>query len=233
MINPTSALIQKFAIQEASRLGPDTRAGHLIAHSACLFRDFLPPNARRRRDRRVSRDVEGAKMIVKYAEASLQRVLRGGSLLEPERLQALGQTLQRLGTWLLRQGLVTDGEALALERLGWVAAQDMIRAQKLTDTVVEYLEHRGREPPGDRFEDEFTVSAVAADSISLRRQYDGKIYGPLTLPPAIARRFVLGWTMAAMLGVPDIGDPGLVCVWDIYPTLPGGAESRGFARPRP
>ena len=136
---------------------------------------------------------------------------------DAELKRAAGTVTKALARWLAGKGYVSEEEAAEGAAQAAGAARDLPRAEALAHQLMEYTERHGTtgDEDEDAVEDHFTIKRVEAGRIWLEGM-DDKELGPIALPPALARRCPVGWSISGAVGEVR-GRWRLLEVWNVYP----------------
>jgi hypothetical protein len=130
--------------------------------------------------------------------------------------RAAGTVTKALARWLADEGYVSSREAEDGLAQGAQAARDLPRAEALAQRLTEFAQ---RQMPGideeEAIEDRFVIKRVEGGLIWLEGM-DGSEFGPIPLPPALARQCPVGWSISGAVGEVH-GRWRLLEVWNVYP----------------
>jgi hypothetical protein len=142
----------------------------------------------------------------------VRKVVAGSEL-----MRAAGTVTKALSKWLAKKGYVGAAEGRDGAEQGAAASHDLPQAQALARNLSEYAERQATVDDGEEEaeEDQFRIAVVENGRIWLERM-DGHRLGPLALPPTLARRCKVGWSISGVVGQVR-GKWRLLEVWNVYP----------------
>jgi hypothetical protein len=130
--------------------------------------------------------------------------------------RAAGTVTKALARWLAGKAYVSSQEAEGGVARGAQATRNLPRAEALAQRLMEFAE---RQMPGideeEAIEDQFVIKRVEGGRIWLEGM-DGSEFGPIPLPPALARQCPVGWSISGAVGQVR-GRWRLLEIWNVYP----------------
>jgi len=134
-----------------------------------------------------------------------------------ELMRAAGTVTRALSKWLVQEGYIAAAEGREGAEQAAAAARELPQAQALARALSEFVERQaaGDEGEDEAEEDRYLITEVENGRIWLQPM-DGRKLGPLALPPSLARRCKVDWTISGVVGQVR-GKWRLLEVWNVYP----------------
>ena len=130
-------------------------------------------------------------------------------------MRASGTVTKKLAKWLAAKRYATADEAADAVERGTDAARDLPMAEKLTALLYEFTSSKYSPDDAD-IEDQFEIKRVESGKVWLAGFDDGRLLGPISLPPHATKLCRVGWTISG--AVREIGKKCvLVEAWKVYP----------------
>jgi hypothetical protein len=161
-------------------------------------------------------EIFGAEYIVPNLREFLSYFMVRKVVAGSELMRAAGTVTKTLSKWLAQKGYIAATRGREGAEQGAAAAHELPQAHALARSLMEFAE---RQPAGggdeEAEEDQFLIAQVENGRIWLERM-DGHRLGPFVLPPMLARRCKVGWSISGAVGQVR-GKWRLLEIWNVYP----------------
>jgi hypothetical protein len=232
MTSPTIAdVLDRFLDEQRARLAPRTFAQYrevieLLQHSMNNYAYQHLDEADGQRFEELAHgsgtaslafcEIFGPEHILRNVNEFLTYFMVRKVMAGPSLGRAAGTVTKKLAQWLAENGYAGTQAAQVVAERSSAAASDLPRAARLEDALERLVDRRQPTNCSEEIEDQFLITRVEPASVWLEGLLDGRELGPIRLPPEVARRCTVGWTISGVIGrVRRRWE--LTEVWHVYP----------------